>query len=158
METILLFTDGSVSSRTKIGYGAYLVIEERALEEDLSELPISIRRFEKTSSTKLELETLIWALGEVGSANRTIRVHTDAQNTISLLERRSYLEQHKFYSRSHKLLKNHQLYRDFFRIIDSLDCTFEKVQGHRPTRLKSRIDQLFSRVDRASRNALRNDF
>lgn len=157
MNKILLFTDGSVSSQSKIGYGAYLVGEEQELGEDLASPPIVIRRFEDTSSTKLELQTLIWALGEVGKKDQPILIFTDSQNTISLLERRPYLEQERYYSRSRKLLKNHQLYRDFFSIIDALDCTFEKVQGHRTSSQKNRIDQLFSRVDRASRKALRGN-
>lgn len=157
MNKILLFTDGSVSSQSKIGYGAYLVGEEQELWEDLASPPIVIRRFEDTSSTRLELQTLIWALGEVGEKDQPILIFTDSQNTISLLERRPNLEQERYYSRNRKLLKNHQLYRDFFCIIDSLDCTFEKVQGHRAASQKDKIDQLFSRVDRASRKALREN-
>jgi hypothetical protein len=52
-------------------------------------------------------------------------------------------------------MNNHDLYREFFRVIDELDCEFVKVTGHQPTRKKDKIHRLFTLVDRASRKALR---
>jgi hypothetical protein len=42
-------------------------------------------------------------------------------------------------------------------MIDQLDCEFVKVRGHQVSNQKDDIDRLFELVDRASRNALRED-
>jgi len=60
-------------------------------------------RFEQTSSTKLELQTLLWALGETitlaNGDDMTLTVYTDSQNIIGLPRRRARLEQNNSYSR-----------------------------------------------------------
>ena len=48
-------------------------------------------------------------------------------------------------------------YRDFFKITEELDCKFLKVRGHQVSNQKDDIDRLFTLVDRASRNALRDE-
>ena len=52
-------------------------------------------------------------------------------------------------------MNNHDLYREFFKVTDLLDCEFIKVTGHQPTSQKDKIHQLFTLVDKASRKALR---
>lgn len=64
-DKLLLFVDGSVNNQLKIGCGAYLLIDENdVLEISIANL-IKIKTFESTSSTKLELQTLLWALNEI---------------------------------------------------------------------------------------------
>ena len=65
MDELILLTDGSVNTRSKIGYGAYLAVKETGLSPDSLETLVKLKRFEPTSSTKLELETLLWALGDI---------------------------------------------------------------------------------------------
>jgi hypothetical protein len=62
MDELMLLTDGSVNIQSKIGYGAYLAVSERGLSLDSLRTRVKVRRFEHTSSTKLELQTLLWAL------------------------------------------------------------------------------------------------
>ena len=62
MDKLLLFIDGSV--KENIGYGAYLSVPEHKLHLMPMETNVQLKRFEKTSSTKLELQTLIWSLEE----------------------------------------------------------------------------------------------
>jgi len=64
MNGLMLFTDGSVNTKLKIGYGAYLIVTEDELSTESLKTQVNIKRFENTSSTKLELETLLWALNE----------------------------------------------------------------------------------------------
>ncbi len=52
---------------------------------------IKTKKFENTSSTKLELETLLWALSEINLDNCKIIIYTDCQNIIGLKERRAGL-------------------------------------------------------------------
>ena len=159
MKKIKLFTDSSVNPQEKVGFGAYLkIIDENISFEDMKK-HIKTKRFEDTSSTKLELQTLLWALDELKEQikyeNTQIEVYTDCQNIIGLENRREKLEKNNFHSTSRRLMNNHELYKDFFKKLDELNLTFIKVKGHKKDSLKNHIDDIFNLVDKASRNALR---
>jgi ribonuclease HI len=157
MKKIKLFTDSSVNPQEKIGFGAYLILNDE--NESLEELKehIKIKRFENTSSTKLELQTLLWALDQIIDKDNIVEVYTDCQNIIGLENRRDKLEKNHFYSTSGKLMNNHDLYKDFYEKLDELTLSFIKVKGHKKNSLKDDIDNIFNLVDRASRNALREN-
>ena len=157
MDTFFLFTDGSVDTKSKIGFGAFLFISELAISPTLAEQNIHLKRFEETSSSKLELQTLICALNSISVDNIKLIVFTDSQNIIGLPGRREKLERNEYLSKNGKLLDNHDLYRSFFNLIDQRDVTFEKVKGHQRSHQKNKSDDLFTLVDRASRKALRNE-
>jgi ribonuclease HI len=76
---------------------------------------------------------------------------------MGLQGRRDRFEQNDYRSNENKHLKNYELYREFYRMIDQLDCELVKVRGHQVSNQKDDIDRLFTLVDRASRNALRWD-
>ena len=157
MDELILLTDGSVNAQSNIGYGAYLAVSERGLSLDSLKTRVKVRRFEHTSSTKLELQTLLWALSDIQALGRKVIVYTDSQNILGLQGRRDRFEQNDYRSKKNKRLNNYELYQEFFRIIDQLDCELVKIRGHRVSNLKDDIDRLFTLVDRASRNALRGD-
>jgi ribonuclease HI len=118
---------------------------------------VKVRRFEHTSSTKLELQTLLWALSDIQPLGGKVTVYTDSQNIMGLLGRRDRLEQNDYRSKNNKRLNNYELYQDFYRMTDQLDCELVKVRGHQVSNQKDDIDRLFTLVDRASRDALRRD-
>jgi len=151
----MLFIDGSVNARSKVGYGAYLVMPDYGLPPDLVMSHIKVKRFEHTSSTKLELQTLLWALGDIEVSGQKVIVYTDSQNIVGLPGRRQRFEQNDYCSKKNRSLNNSDLYREFFTVIDVLDCEFVKVRGHRVSNRKDGMDRLFTLVDRASRKALR---
>lgn len=155
MTELLLFTDGSVNTQTDIGYGAYLPVKDPSLPLEAHRSNLNVKRFEPTSSTKLELQTLLWALSEFDGKEFKVLVHTDSQNIMGLLRRRERLEKNDFRSKAGRRLNNHELYQAFYRMIDNLNCEFVKVEGHKASKDKDPIDQLFTLVDRASRKALR---
>jgi|LGOV01.1.fsa_nt_gb ribonuclease HI len=157
MDAVTLFTDGSVNTQTKIGYGAYLVVSDPGLSLEELRRQVRVRRFAPTSSTKLELQTLLWALDDLQVLGRPLIVVTDSQNIIGLPARRDRLERNDYCSKKNTRLNNYELYQDFYRRIDQLDCELVKVQGHQASKHKNDIDRLFTLVDRASRNALRED-
>jgi len=157
MDELMLFADGSMNTHSKIGYGAYLAVSERGLSLDLLRARVKVRRFERTSSTKLELQTLLWAFSDIQALGRRVIVYTDSQNIMGLQGRRDRLEQNDYRSKKNKRLKNYELYQEFYRMTDQLDCEFVKVRGHQVSNQKDDIDRLFTLVDRASRNALRED-
>jgi ribonuclease HI len=153
----MLLTDGSVNTQSKIGYGAYLAVSKGGLSLDSLRECVKVRRFEHTSSTKLELQTLLWALGDIQALEGKVVVYTDSQNIMGLPGRRERFEQNNYYSKKGRRLNNYELYQEFYRMTDQLNCKFVKVRGHQISNQKDDIDRLFTLVDRASRNALRGD-
>src|SRR3989337_744365 len=108
MNRYALFTDVRLNPMLKLGFGAYLVIPssflkippERIIRSEFVE-QIRLRRFEVTSSTKLEVQTLLWALENFqkessGSRFGTLDVYSDSQCVTGLLRRRSRLEMNEF--------------------------------------------------------------
>jgi len=152
---IYLFTDGSVNPQSGIGFGAYLLLEKKEFFCDELEKKIKIKKFDTTSSTKLELETLLWALNDVSLKNFKIIVYTDCQNIIGLKERRDRFEKNNYMTSKGSVIKNYELYKDFFKRLDILNCEFIKLKGHKKSSVQNEIDEIFSLVDRATRKALR---
>jgi ribonuclease HI len=157
MDELMIFIDGSVNTRSRIGYGAYLSVFERGLSPDLLRSCVKVRRFEDTSSTKLELQTLLWALNDVQPLGKRVIIYTDSENIMGLPGRRDRFEQNNYRSKKNRLFNNYELYQEFFRMTDRLECEFIGVRGHKASHQKDDIDFLFTLVDRASRNALRGD-
>ena len=157
MDELILFADGSVNTQSNIGYGAYLAVSERGFSLDSMRTRVKVRRFEHTTSTKLELQTLLWSLSDIQALGSKVIVYTDSQNIMGLQGRRDRLEQNDYRSKKNKRLNNYKLYQKFYRMIDELDCEFVKVRGHQVSNQKDDIDRIFTLVDRASRNALRRD-
>lgn len=154
---LMLFTDGSVNTRSHIGYGAYLALSDPDLSLEELRARVKVRRFEQTSSTKLELQTLLWALSEIPLSGRKLVVYTDSQNIIGLPARRQRLEQRDYRSSSNRRLNHAELYQAFYRLTDPLDCELVQVRGHQLAKHKDEIDRLFTLVDRAARCALREE-
>lgn len=157
MNELILFTDGSVNTDTKIGYGACLAVSDIKLSLEQLKALIKIRRFENTSSTKLELQTLLWALNDINADGKMLIVYTDSQNIVGLEGRRSRLEKNDYKSKKNKLLNNYELYQSFYKLTDTINCKFVKIRGHKVSSQKDYLDKIFTLVDRASRKALRND-
>ncbi len=155
MKQQYLFTDGSVNPQQNIGFGAYLhVNEDDAYTESLIQR-VKVKRFDGTSSTKLELETLLWALDEINLIDIDLIVFTDCQNILGLQSRREKFEKNDYFTKKNKKIANHELYKKFYKITDVIKCKFVKVKGHKPKKEKDNIDKFFTLVDIASRNALR---
>ena len=157
-----IFIDGSVNNQLKIGYGAYLVVSELGAAIESLKDTVRVKRFEHTNSTKLELQTLLWALSETvalgGGGDMVLTVYTDSQSIIRLPGRRARLEESNYFSIKNKQLHNYDLYQEFYRLTSKLNCEFVKVIGHKPSDNKDEIDKLFGLVDQASRRSMRRDF
>ena len=152
---IYLFTDGSVNPQSRVGVGACLFVEKSESDSLELEKKIETKIFYDTSSTSLELETLLWALSKEELKKFQIVVFTDCQNIMTLEGRRERLEKKDYHNARKKKMKNHLLYKSFFQKMDSLDCEFVKLQGHKKESQKRKVDKIFTLVDKASRKALR---
>ena len=151
-----LFTDGSVHPQSGIGFGAYLIVHDMTLPLEQLRSQVKVQKFEDTSSTKLELQILLFVLSDAIDLTHNVTIYTDSQNIIRLPLRQEKLENNNYSSNNHKLIKNHQLYKQFYKITNNLDCEFIKVKGHKVSREKDKIDRIFNLVDKASRAALRS--
>ncbi len=157
MNEIKLFIDGSCNPQKKIGYGAYILLDDENINiEDLKQ-KVVLQKFENTSSTKLEIETFIWAIKNIDTKDTSIKVYTDCQNIINLPNRKEKLQSLNYHSSSGKLLNNSELYKEFFDLLDKYTCEFVKVKGHKKNSLKDEIDTIFNIVDKAARNILRSE-
>ncbi len=150
----LLFIDGSADPRSKIAFGSFLLIPEGLSFS--TKLQVESKFFNNSSSSKVELETLLYILKRLENKSIGLTVYSDSNLILNLMRRRKRLEQMDFRSKSNRRLNYHLLYREFYTLMDHLDCKFIKVKGHSKATLKDEIDDFFSLVDRASRKALRS--
>jgi predicted GIY-YIG superfamily endonuclease/ribonuclease HI len=164
MKDFAQFTDVSVNPIFKIGVGASLVLPAPCLTIPFSEIEkseitgrIALRRFEDTSSTKLELETVLWALGEhIKRSKGRLNLYTDSQCISGLLKRKPELLDRDFLSRKTNLpLRNAPLYRRFYAFHDEFGFKMIQVDGHSKTRVRDTAHRIFSIVDREARRALK---
>lgn len=168
MSNYFLFSDASLNPQLKIGVGGYVVVPESYIRMPLnliekSELDemIVLRRFRETSSTKLEIQTVLWALGEycnksTVSNSDQLHIYSDSQCVAGLLSRRPLLEGNGFHSRrgSH-ILKNASLYVEYYKFHDRLKFKVVKVSGHARNRSHNTNQRIFSFVDQKVRKTLK---
>jgi ribonuclease HI len=167
MNSFALFTDVSLNPRRKLGVGAYLFVpasflenEPHGIEQDAVFTRLKIKGFAETSSTTLEVQTVLWALEQVrekliGPAGGDLEIYTDSQCVAGLLGRRTALEQNDFIAkRSGRLLSNAALYRAFYAAHDRMGFRVNKVSGHAPACSHDTIHRIFSSVDQGVRRAL----
>jgi len=166
MNSLALFTDVSSNPQRKCGVGACLLLPASYLENephviDRAEISSKLRfkRFADTSSTKLEVQTVLWALEnfqtDASFAPGSLQVFTDSQCVTGLPGRRAALEANRFLSkRSGQLLTNAPLYRALYAEIDKLGFELVKVAGHSRACSRDTVQQIFSCVDQEVRRAL----
>jgi len=168
MNHFALFTDVSVNPQLKLGIGGYLLLPLQYLEVDPDDVQrgeisagLKTRRFEDTSSTRLEVQTVLWALEDLelelaGSVLDGLRIYTDSQCVVGLAGRRNNLERMGFIAkRSGVPLTNAPLYRAFYAAHDQWGFQLIKVPGHSRAGSHDTVQRIFSYVDRGVRKALK---
>jgi len=158
-----LFTDGSLNPQRRLGIGAallvpmdYLSAEAKRVEAGAIAAQLVTRQFHDTSSTKLEVETVLWALQANEKRDGTLTLFTDSQCVAGLKDRRSRLEASGYISgRTGRSINNAALYQDFFTLADRLDFTVQKVSGHSDYRYQDTVHRIFHYVDREARRQLK---
>jgi len=167
INSFALFTDVSLNPELKLGLGAFLVVPSSFLEvtpHSIESLKLAerlmFRRFECTSSTRLEVQTVLWALEDYRNkltvpGPRKLQVYSDSQCVAGLLRRRNKLEVNGFLSkRTTRLLKNTSLYHQFYEFYDEMGFEVIKVAGHTRSCSRNTVHCIFSFVDREVRKAL----
>jgi len=167
MNHFALFTDVSVCPQLKLGIGGYLLVQLPFLEREPHNIEqcevvamIKSKRFEDTSSTKLEVQTVLWALEDsrkelTGLASGSLQIYTDSQCVAGLLRRRAVLKENNFIAkRSGRPLTNATLYRKFYAAYDQAGFRVIKVAGHSSAGSHDTVHRIFSYVDREVGRAL----
>ncbi len=168
MNNYSLFTDASLNPGRKKGVGGYLIVPESFIKRPSKRIKISeldellvLKRFECTSSTKLEVQTVLWALEEyctglTFSGAEKLHIYSDSQCVEGLSARRIRLESSGFSSRrGGRVLRNASLYRQYYEFYDRLNFTVTKVAGHTRSHSRNTVQRVFSFVDQKVRKALR---
>ncbi len=168
MKNYSLFTDASVGPGSKVGVGGHLIVPESFLRTTPNLIKISeldeilvLKRFEDTSSTKLEVQTVLWALeeyciGSTISGSGKLHIYSDSQCVEGLLSRRARLESSGFYSRGgNRLLRNASLYGKYYEFHDRLKFEVTKVAGHTRSSSRDTVQHIFSFIDQKVRKALK---
>ena len=159
-----LFTDVSVCPGLKLGVGAYVMLPASFLEASSGVIGrpeiagrLKVRRFEGTSSTRLELQTVLWALTENRMGpHGSLTIYSDSQCVSGLLKRRPRLLAGGFLSKkTNQQLGNASLYRAFYEFHDELGFQVVKVDGHPGSRAHDDAHRIFSFVDKEARKALK---
>ena len=167
MNSFALFTDASVNPQRRLGVGAYLLVPLQFLEykphdikRDTVSAQLTVRRFAETSSTKLEVQTVLWALEDsrevlTGSAPGSLRIYTDSQCVAVLAGRRAGLTDGDFVARrSGRPLAHAPIYRAFYAAYDQFAFQLVKVPGHARADSHDTVQRIFSYIDREVRKAL----
>jgi len=163
----VLFTDGSVNPQQRLGVGVCLLLPAAFIasfptEPDCNELAMrcQCRRFTDTTSTQLELQTLLWGVSiyreQIAPTERGgLRLYSDSQCIVGLAGRRERLEKHGFAAaHSGRPLNNAALYRAFFAAGDELGFEVVKLAGHRRAAARDNVQQIFAVVDQCARREL----
>ena len=169
MNSFALFIDVSLDPRHRRGVGASLLVPDSFLEAQPGSITrahlsgqLKMRRFENTSSTRIEVQTVIWALDGMQTttprhSRMLLRVYTDSQCVAGLPGRRSKLSSCGFMSqKTGQPLRNADLYRTFYEHLDRIGFTVFKIDGHRRALSRNSVQQVFACVDQEVRKALRN--
>lgn len=164
----VVFTDVSLNPELSLGLGAFLMLPKSDLAVPVHQMDktniikqIEFREFTQTSSTRLEVQTVLWALkrccDEISeSPVPNVCVYTDSQCVAGLFARRQKLEARNFASaKTGRLLKNTLLYQQFYALHDAYHFDVTKVTGHRRASSRDSVEFLFSLVDQAVRRALK---
>lgn len=168
MENYAIFTDGSADPGKKVGVGAFLILPYSTVTTSPGNLnkndlisKVWVNRFNQTSSSRLEVETVIWTLQHIKELFTNIdgikfTLFTDSQTVTSLLSRRERLERNNYIAKgSGKELKNSDLYKIFYELHDELNIDIQKVRGHTRSKNLNSVQFIFAIVDQQVRKALK---
>jgi hypothetical protein len=168
LNDLALFTDASINPKLRRGMGASLLVSASYLEMPAEDIDcadiisrLKIHHFEDTSSTKIEVQTVLWALEDykinvMPSAKGKLSIYCDSECVSNLLQRRTKLESRRFLSgKTSCELKNSLLYRQFYKLYDEIGFEVIKVKGHSPSSSHNSINRIFSFVDKQVRKSLK---
>lgn len=155
-----ILSDASFDPKSGKGVGARLLLPEDSLNKT-PPYEIKTQDLDGENIARLEFISAIGALLECRGKLQALEkaeliLVTDCKAISNLLDRRAPLEETQFISKQkgHELA-NADLYREFLKLYDELHLHIFWVKGHSPKEERTQLQQLFSMVDKAARQRLR---
>ena len=148
-----VYSDASFNPKTKSGVAGFIITSNAN-----ASLEIKTEIIKHTTCTRLELQGIIWALRYIDEnlSAASITLYTDCKTACDLLRRRSKLECVDFSSgKTGEPLKNADVYKEYFKLLDKLKPELVWVKGHMPHKQRDHIQSTFAQLDKHVRQALR---
>lgn len=171
MDIIYIFTDASTSPQSGIAVGAFLCLNQQAMDEyaqlNIEKLFTTLspfiryKEYESKKSTWSEIKTVIHALYDMKenkSIFSKIEIYTDCQSLCDLLGRRKEkLISNHYLTRTGKVLPNADLYNELFTVAEDYQIQTFKIKGHHSIAKRITLqEKIFSVLDKLSRQKLRS--
>ena len=170
IDSILIFTDASTSSKAMLSVGAFLCLHQQQIEEytkcSLEDLLIKLssqliyKIYKSKKSTWSEIKIAVDALDSIikkSGSIRNVEIYTDCQSLCDLLnKRKEKLERNNFTTKSGSILENAKLYKEFFLLANQFQIKIFKMKGHAPKATRLNVhEKIFTVLDKLSRKKLR---
>jgi ribonuclease HI len=156
-ETVYIYTDASFSQAHKIAIiGHFFLFDNEKLElSKRANIPFFLEQISETNNIRAEIRSALVAI-QMAPADLKVVLYTDCESICKLLSRRGNLEKTNFMSQRHSTpLNNTDLYKEFFKIMDSIQPELIWVKGHCRDRGINSIQNNFSYLDQKVRKQLR---
>lgn len=145
---IEIYSDGSCNPKFRIGGWAAIIFFQN------KKIILKGRQF-NTTHNRMELLGTIKALEYIKENSlkfNYIKIYSDSQYLVRLLERKEKLKKSNFLKKSGVLIQNNDLVKDIVTYIDSMHIEFIKVKAHQKKSNKKNFNR---EVDILSRNLIR---
>jgi len=144
------------------GYLFLIISNDQLIPQNDLLPPIDFSLFKDTNCTRLELDSIISALEaakkqvEEQASSLKITVYTDCKTACDLPLRRGKLEASGFMGKkSGRPLTNKVQYLKIFKLFDELNPNIVWMKGHQSKQKRNPTERVFSFVDQATRQKLR---
>ena len=121
-----IYTDGSCHTQLAVGAWVAIIL--------FNNQKIILKEVEKnTTHQRMELMAVIKAIEYVQqheSNIQQVKIISDSQYVIGLIDRRKKLEAAQFKSKAGKPINNTDLLKQFFFVADKIKVDFEKIKAH----------------------------
>ncbi|MEM6964386.1 MAG: RNase H family protein [Bacteroidota bacterium] len=124
---VQIYTDGSAHTQRRIGGWAAIILWENVKV-------VLSGSVENTTHNAMEILAVLKALDYLGEMNNNcftkIKIFSDSQYTVSILDRKEKLKEANFYNKKNTPVRNVHLVKQLVEKIETLPLTFTKVKAH----------------------------
>ena len=158
-DTTFIYTDASFSKAhdiAVIGFSQFTDSDQHELIP-LSDLELHFEVISEKNNIRAEIRGAIIGLKSCHQKSK-VMLYSDCHAVINLSQRREKLEKQKFISQSNGLiLRNADLYQEFYSICDQLKVETHWIKGHSPNKNSDKVQGNFSYLDKQVRKNLRHE-
>jgi len=118
-----IYTDGSCNAENGLGAWVAIILSEE-------EKTVLSGKVPDTTHNRMELYAVIAGIGHAGKTFRSLRIFSDSQYVVGLVERKEKLMAAGFVTRKGMEMRNADLVREFYALAEEIELTFVKVKAH----------------------------